>query len=466
MNTGIKNHPRGLWALAIGNGFDTFSYFGTQTILALYLIHVFHFSRNLSYLLYGAYATFTYILPIVGGVIADRWLGSRGAIFWGCALNVIGNAIMISLQLPLFCLGLAFSLFGSGLYKSNSMHLAGSLYTSNYLNKESGFTLIYLAMNVGGALAPVAYGFIAYHYGWNYIFLLNVFGMLLSLIILFYFWQSWKSVIENCGSLKLTQSIISISVIIFLLAACFYYIKMLNLLILMLFVISIIYLLIMIFKQNKAIKRHLLALFILCGFALFYFSAGLQIGTTITLFIQQKIHQGFIHTNLPASIFSMLYCFFVLLLAPFFALLWKRLNRMNKIINPVNKVTLGISLAAFGIALFALASITNWLMLGILLGILFLSAGELVLTPTIYTLISNKSPDHLKSTMMGCWYLCIALGGYLGSVLATSSHWVADHVEFNHNPFSTEFIFISGFTFSIALILLLVTPKLRTLLDH
>jgi len=77
------------------------------------------------------------------------------------------------------------------------------------------------------------------------------------------------------------------------------------------------------------------------------------------------------------------------------------------------------------IGVFAFASATNWVFIGIIIGILLLSAGELTITPAAYAAISDLAPAGIKSTMMGCWLLFTALGGYLSSLLANASHLVA-----------------------------------------
>ena len=189
----MLQQPRALWTLSYGKLWDTFSYFGTQTILVLYFIKVFHLDTDDSYLLYGAYAAFIYATPFLGGVIADRWLGSKQTLLLGCILSIGGNLMLISQNRYLFSLGLATSVVGSGLYKSNATQLVGALYKNNELNKESGFTSFYLAMNIGGSIAPLVYGFVSYLLGWNYGFLCSAFGILTGTLLILKRW----SLLEN-----------------------------------------------------------------------------------------------------------------------------------------------------------------------------------------------------------------------------------------------------------------------------
>ncbi len=465
MRLNKSSHFNALSVLAFTNAWDTFSYFGTQTILALYLMRIFQLSQHTSYLFYGAYAAFTFGLPIFGGMIGDRWFGSRLSVVWGSVLNIVGNLMMMSLQFPLFCLGIGMTLVGTGLCKSNSLQLVGSLYPDEAPNKEQGFIWVYIAINVGGMLAPLAYGFIAYKLGWNYIFGLSAMGLTLSLLAFIAKWRTWPSEHAALSGAKKIIPAIMVILSIILITAAFYFTRFSTWFLPVFFIFAIGFFISIILKEGGTYKQRLSGLLLLCSFALFYFVAGLQIGTTITLFIQHKIHQGFIKTHLPASIFSTLYCAFVLFLSPFVAAVWKKAAAMKKSISPIFKVNLGIILGGAGIAVFALAALTNWIIPSVLIGIMLLSAGELVLMPTIYTTISNKSPHHLRSTFMGCWYLFVAMGGYLSSVLAAGAHWLAATSVINNSPFFKEFGYISGFTLMIALIMFIVTPKLKTMLS-
>jgi POT family proton-dependent oligopeptide transporter len=207
-----------------------------------------------------------------------------------------------------------------------------------------------------------------------------------------------------------------------------------------------------------------MALAILSFFGMFFFAASLQVGSSITLFIQSAIQAGTLKTQLPASVFSTLYPLFVLVLAPFFTYLWHTLKAKNVSISMPAKLCIAMALAGVGIGIFALAAVTQFLIPGILLGNLLLSAGEIVLTPAIYTAVSDLAPAGMKGTMMGCWLLFIALGGYFSGVLANASHLIANAALFQHNGFLAQFTFIACFTFVVALVLLLLAPKLTSMI--
>ena len=453
-------HPKILWILCFGKLWDTFSYFGTQTILALYLISIFHLDRDTSYILYGAYAAFAYSIPIIGGIISDRWIGSQHSIVSGYAFNIVGNLMMISLNRYVFCLGLATSLIGSGLYKSNSTSLIGTLYKAGDQRKESGFTWCYLAMNIGGALGPLVYGIIAYSLRWNYIFFFSAAGILVSGL---WFVKNWGLFKEHCNPRKIATKFIvvfyfGISMLCLCISAALYSPDSINIVILLVFIVSALYLFFAIRCRPTNEKKQLLAVILLCFMGMFYFIAGLQTGTTITLFLQHEIDKGAVNMDLPGSVFNTLYCLFVVALAPVFSCLFSKLKSKKITINSPTKIAIGIFFASLGIAVFSLATSSKFILVNIIAGYFLLSAGELILTPAAYTAISDYAPTDMKNTMMGCWLLFIAIGSYFSSILANTSHFLVSHLPFKIDMFSGEFAFISGFTFIIGLIVMVLAP--------
>ena len=160
----------------------------------------------------------------------------------------------------------------------------------------------------------------------------------------------------------------------------------------------------------------------------------------------------------------MLYTLFVLLLAPVFAYLWIKLKDKNIIFNAPKKLAIGIILAAFGIFSFLFASLTNLVLTGIITGNLLLSAGELVLSPSIYTAISDLAPEGMKSTMMGCWLLFVALGGYVSSILANIAHSMSEKMLTFHSIYSGQFLLTGLFTGSVGIIVIMMVPKLTKMM--
>ncbi|MDF2691194.1 MAG: hypothetical protein K0S29_1049 [Gammaproteobacteria bacterium] len=459
----ISQHPKSLWVLAFANLCDGFSYYGTMTILVLYAMHVFHLTRDTSYLIYGVYAALIYSTPVLGGIIADKWLGSRRTLIFAGLLAIAGNIILMSCHRYGFSLGLAISVVGSGFYKSTSTHFIGTLYGDNDPRKEAGFTWLYVLCNLGGTLSPLVFGFLVYTVGWNYGFLCSAIAISISLIW-FLFSKHIKR--EIGGKLEVSlQKAVSIYLLVifacFVLSIAFYKPAFITPLMSLFFVAVIAYLIYMLSEYQGIVRKRLLSLLLMGIFGMFYYATVMQVGTTITLFIQQEIDSGKINTQLPASVFGTFYSLFVLVLAPLIAWIWSRFRKRGIQFSAPVRLAMGIFIAALGILGFAFSSITGLVLTGIIVGNMLLSAGDLVLMPAVYAALSNNAPSGIKNSIMGFWFLVAALGCYFSSVLASFSHVFAQKVFAQLPAYTGEFLFIASFTAIVATVLLCFATKLK-----
>lgn len=460
------DQPKGLWVLIFANICDGFSYYGCMTILVLYAIHVFNLSSNESYLLFGVYVALIYSTPLIGGILADKWLGNRKTIIFSGILAIIGNLILLSQSRYAFSLGLSTSVIGAGFYKSNSTHLIGMLYPVNDPKKETGFTLLYVFSNLGAAFAPVVFGFLVYKSGWSDGFLFSACILFFSLV---WFILSKKIIPESapelpCSFSKVSGIYLLIIIGCFLLSLPFYYTSIINPIMATFFLVAIGYLFVVL-KQYKGIERKRLgALFIMGFFGMFYYATTMQVETTVTVYIQQEINSGNINTHFPASVFATLYCVFVVVFAPVIAFAWNFLRNKGIQVSAPVKLAIGISLAALGILGFAFSSLTGLVLFGIILGFALLSMGDLTITPAMYTTLSNNGLTGFKASTMGFWFLVIALGGYLSSIVAMLSSKIARMVMHQMPAFTSQFLIIALFTLLISLGLLIVSPRLNKIL--
>ncbi|MDE0061910.1 MAG: oligopeptide:H+ symporter, partial [Gammaproteobacteria bacterium] len=180
------NHPRGLWVLFIAEMWERFSYYGMRALLVLYLIAStdgyidgapnlnpgFGWSESSAYLLYGAYTWAVYLTPIVGGWLADRFLGTHRSMIVGGWIIAAGHILLgateffgitagaaVTLQtgpgaLVCFIGGLVLIVVGTGFFKPCVSVMVGQLYAPGDERRDGGFTIFYMGINVGALLAP------------------------------------------------------------------------------------------------------------------------------------------------------------------------------------------------------------------------------------------------------------------------------------------------------------------------
>nr|WP_245978745.1 peptide MFS transporter [Aurantiacibacter xanthus] len=189
----ILGHPKGLFVLFFAEMWERFSYYGMRALLIFYLIQHWMFSDSEASVIYGAYTALVYIAPVVGGYLADRYLGQRKAVLFGAVLLTLGHAFMAvegdggqtGSAINVFWLALALIIVGSGFLKANISVMVGQLYPRTDVRRDPAYTIFYMGINVGAALGSLLCGYLGMHpdYGWSYGFGAAGVGMLLGLIV-------------------------------------------------------------------------------------------------------------------------------------------------------------------------------------------------------------------------------------------------------------------------------------------
>jgi POT family proton-dependent oligopeptide transporter len=182
IRAGQDGHPPGLFLLFFVEMWERFSFYGMRALLTFYLIKGFLKADDKeAYAIYGAYGALVYATPYLGGIFADRFLGARLAVIFGGCLMAAGHLLMsIEQDWALFgALGLL--IVGNGFFKPNISTMVGSLYPQGSSKRDAGFTIFYMGINLGAALAPLVCGYIGETYGWHYGFGLATIGMLLGI---------------------------------------------------------------------------------------------------------------------------------------------------------------------------------------------------------------------------------------------------------------------------------------------
>jgi POT family proton-dependent oligopeptide transporter len=163
---------------------ERFSYYGMRALLIYYMIKGFmKLGDEAAYAIYGAYGALVYATPFIGGMLADRLLGARKALILGGLLMAAGHLLLtVEAKIPFF-LALALIILGNGFFKPNVSTLVGSLYPKGSPKRDAGFTIFYMGVNLGAALAPLLCGYVGETFGWHYGFGLATVGMLIGVAI-------------------------------------------------------------------------------------------------------------------------------------------------------------------------------------------------------------------------------------------------------------------------------------------
>ncbi|HEY6663005.1 MAG TPA: peptide MFS transporter, partial [Sphingomicrobium sp.] len=184
-------HPKGLYMLFFAEMWERFSYYGMRALLIFYLTKHWLFDDGKSNLIYGAYTSLVYITPVLGGYLADRYLGQRRAVLFGGILLMCGHFLMAvegtggqnDPYINVFWTALAFIIVGSGFLKANISVMVGQLYKLTDVRRDGAYTIFYMGINLGAAVGTILVGYLGETVGWGYGFGLAGIGMLAGLIV-------------------------------------------------------------------------------------------------------------------------------------------------------------------------------------------------------------------------------------------------------------------------------------------
>src|SRR6266496_3993259 len=170
---GIAGHPRGLTTLFFTEMWERFSFYGLRAILFLYMITEVQkgglaFERPYAGLIMATYASSVYWTPLIGGWLADKWLGARRAVLIGGIIIACGHFSMAVKSMPTFYLGLTLIALGTGFLKPNVSTMVGDLYDEHDERRDAGFSIFYMGINLGALLAPLVVGYLGQRIEWHY----------------------------------------------------------------------------------------------------------------------------------------------------------------------------------------------------------------------------------------------------------------------------------------------------------
>ncbi|WCL48131.1 peptide MFS transporter [Leptospira sp. GIMC2001] len=414
-------HPKALPVLFLTEMWERFSYYGMRALLVLYAVKFLHFTDREAGQLYGAYTGLVYLTPIFGGWIADRYLGFRHSIIIGAILMGIGHLLLACDGLGFFFAGLSFLIIGNGFFKPNMSSLVGRLYEDRTNLKDSGYTIFYMGINLGGFFGPILCGYLGEAIGWHYGFGAAGIGMGVGLLI---FLLGQKLIPDSMGRRPLANNLFQTKIIS---------------------------------NQLTQVEiSRIKVILVLTFFSIFFWSAFEQAGSSMNLFADRFVDRTVLNFTIPASVFQSVNPVFILLLAPLFAKLWTVLGKKSLEPDSAFKFSIGLFLLSFGFVClvlgareynqYGIASL-HWL----ILAYLFNTLGELCLSPVGLSMVSSMSPPRLGGLLMGMWFLSNAIAHYAGGVFSGIAN------EIGMDTFFGVFVVLAMIA---GIILLVLRPKL------
>lgn len=460
-----KGHPKGLWVLFGTEMWERFNFYGMRALLTLFLVNALAFKESDSSIVYGGFLGLSYLTPMLGGFIADRFLGNRNCILLGGSTMAIGQLLLfasatvyvsnIDTARMIMWIALGVIILGNGFFKPNISSMVGQLYPKSDNRLDSAFTIFYMGINLGAflgiticpILGDVKVNEIRDVTAFKWGFLAAGAAMALGTIIFFFLKNKYvvspegKAVgakptfsgnVNDRGESEkahfTSQAMYGALIGLLVLVAGFRYLVGLN------WIYSFIYSagltlagFILTDKSLTRVERQrIIVLYFVAFFVIFFWACFEQAGSSLTFIADNQTDRRLFGWDMPPSFIQNANSLFIIIFALPFSFLWLWLNkRRMEPISPV-KQSIGLLLLALGFLIIAfqvkgLGTNEKIGVIWLIVMYLFHTLGELCLSPIGLSLVSKLAPIRFSSLLMGVWFLAnaagYALAGTLGALL-------------------------------------------------
>ncbi|MDR0952708.1 MAG: peptide MFS transporter [Elusimicrobiota bacterium] len=401
-----RGQPAGLYLLFATEMWERFSYYSLRGLFVLYLTKALAFDVPRATNLYGTFTSLIYLSPLLGGYIADRWMGKRASIILGGILIALGQFVMGMGGEGAVYFAMGFIIMGNGFFKPNISSIVGDLYEQNDIRRDAGFTLFYMGINLGSFLANLIAGTIGEKVGWKYGFWTAGIGMIIGLAV--FLWGKDKF-LDGKGK-----------------APSFYRKQAAELA----------------KEEHKEVKKdgpltkdekqRIAVIFIMAFFSIFFWSVFEQKGAALNLFAADHLNRTISifgwSWEIPATWFQSFNPLFIILFAPLVSKMWIDLGKRGKEPSLPGKFMWAFWLIAAGYVVLLLAAMqlgpgVKMGMMWLIMAYFLFTMGELCLSPVGLSMVTKLSPAKFISLLMGIWFFANAaankVAGFYSGFIAT-----------------------------------------------
>jgi len=459
----LFGHPTGLYILFFTELWERFSYYGMRAILTLYMLAKVSsenpglgWEEGKALATYGWYTMLVYVVSIPGGIIADKILGQKKSVMIGGWLLVAGHGVLSIEQDWAFLTGLGLIVLGVGMLKPNISTMVGGLYKEGDPRRDKGFSIFYIGINVGAAIAAILVGLVAKEYGWHYGFGLAAIGMVLGQLV-YVFGQKYLEHVGNPpGKSNTEQNSVSIAeifsqmlstkktlaVLIILLAISvlapiqFMETEVIAYIAFFIFLSVVVGFMMTVYQDltGKVEKDRFIVLLLSFLIVIVFWGAFEQAGGLLNIYAEQKTNRflpAFDYT-VPAAFFQSLNPSYIIIFGIPVALFWSWMKNKGKEASSIFKMAVGVIIMGLGFVFMVFATMEYenngeaalyWLVFAYLLH----TIGELSASPVALSFITKLAPLRYGALMMGLYFAATGLGNKVAGVIGEASQ--AERIE-------------------------------------
>jgi POT family proton-dependent oligopeptide transporter len=466
-DTRFFGHPKGLALLFVAEMWERFSYYGMRALLVLYLIKQLGWPDARAYELYGTYTGLVWLTPMIGGWIADRFLGTHRALLIGGAIIAAGHFTLALPGQSAFYAGLGLVIAGTGLFKPNASTMVGQLYPPGDARRDRGYTIFYMGINTGAFVAPLVCSWLGETIGWHWGFGAAGVGMLIGLAAYAAAKRRYLGAIGDLPAGRAAGGATGDGTGIrgwhaLLGAAIGFALAFatggLNPVALLTGTVIGAAMAAALLSSHGDERRRVMALCLVVFFVIFFWMAFEQAGSSMNVFADRHTRRTLGSFTIPAGWFQSVQPLTLILFAPLVAAGWGWLATRNAEPSTPMKMAWGLVLVGLSFVVMAIGGraadagvqVSPWWLVA---AYGLQSLGELAVSPVGLSYVSKVAPARLAALAMGLFFLSNAAANKAAGMLAARTEAIGSLAGF--------FLLLVGTSIGAGLVLMVLVPTLR-----
>lgn len=424
--------PKALPIAFLTEMWERFGFYLIQGLLVLLLANIFGMSNAQSSTITGTFIGLIYTTSIIGGMVADKWIGHYRSIVIGqfmliAAYTMVGISVAVD-HYTMLLISLALIAMGTGLVKANvSAHLS-NFYSPKDPARDYGYSVFYTGINLGAFLGSISSGYLYTYFGWSLPFFVCAIGAVIGcLTILYGAFKCGIDIEKEDLDLDFVVYSVSLAVIGLATASCLLILmfSVLSDIVFGLVFLACLVILIADYKKFKLYRRRIIAYMMLLLISIVFWSMYFQFYTAFIIIFKALVSQNILGFHVPVPSYLSFMNIGVVLFGGFLGKFWLYRSRIGKPIHDGQKFVLALFIIGIAITILA-GSVTYSVHHGVLISgyiiilvCLIVSLSDLSLSPIGLSAACKLAPNNRQGTYMGIWLISIGLGGKLAGVLAT-----------------------------------------------
>ncbi len=474
----FQEQPKAFYMIFMLEIWERFGYYTVQAVITLYFIRFLGFSDEEAYYTFGAFAALVYGMVALGGYLGDKIIGTKRAILLGLIVLASGYLALSLTDKEHVFYALALICVGNGLFKANPSSLLAKCYKEQDPRLHGGFTLYYMAINLGSIFSFFIGPILSSKWGYSYAFFASFIGILLGLLNYYLQRRSIAAINTLMDKQKIRWQQWILIFIAIVLATLLSSYLLHQIAIAQRLVWGITFLVVgtyffYMWRETKEARLQMLLAFILMIEAIVFFTLYQQMPTSLNLFAVNNVRPDLLGLSLDPQSFQVLNPVWIVAMSPVLALFYKKLDEDGYRFKIAHKFALGMTCCGVSFSLLYFSRyfhdtagmVSAW---WLVFSYLFQSLGELLVSALGVAMVAELVPQAIAGFVMGMWFLTSSIAGFTGAFVASYTA-----LPKNSKPgleslsiYTHVFASIGLVVLGVAMIMWLFAPRLSRLMKE